>query len=215
MERDAVAFIRSQTRRSAPPLLPELSLRLADDAIALWQRTEETFALSNSPPPYWAFAWAGGQALARYILDHPEIVRGAAVLDFAAGGGLVAIAAMKAGAATATASEIDPLALAATGINAADNAVAVTASGEDFLERGADGFDVVLAGDVFYERPMATRVEAMLRAAHTRGAHVLFGDPGRAYLPTSGIVELAAYDVPVPLTLEDREIRRTRVWRFA
>lgn len=212
---DPAAFICRETRLLAPPAVPELVLHLADEAMELWQRTETELEREGVPPPFWAFAWAGGQALARYILDHPETVRGARVLDFAAGSGLVAIAAMKAGAASATASEIDPFALAAITVNAAANAVAVTASGADYLALGTAGFDVVLAGDVFYERAMASRVETFLRTAHAGGARVLFGDPGRNYLPATGLVALAGYDIAVPLALEDRTIRHSRVLTFA
>jgi predicted nicotinamide N-methyase len=166
------------------------------------------------PPPYWAFAWAGGQALARYILDNPALVAGKTVLDFAAGSGIVAIAAMKAGAARAVASEIDSFSLVAIGLNADENGVRIETEGRDLTSLGADGFDVVLAGDVFYEKPMADRVEPFLAAAHGRGATVLFGDPGRSYLPKTGIEAIAEYQVPVTRALEDSEVKRTRVWRF-
>jgi len=205
------AFVLRETRSKAPPLIPEIRLRLADEAIYLWQATEADLGRAGLPPPFWAFAWAGGQALARHVLDHPEIVRGARVLDFAAGSGIVAIAAGLAGARD----DIDAYARAAILINAADNGVAVTAPDTDFLDCGAAGFDVVLAGDVFYERPMAARVEPFLRTAQAAGAAVLFGDPGRAYLPATGIAPLASYEVPVPRAIEDRDVRTTRVWRFA
>ncbi len=208
------AFILRETRSKAPPLVPEIRLRLADEAMDLWQATEADLGRAGLPPPFWAFAWAGGQALARHVLDHPEIVRGARVLDFAAGSGIVAIAAGLAGASEVVATDIDPYARAAILINASDNGVALSAPATDFLDCGAAGFDVVLAGDVFYERPMAVRVEPFLRAAQTAGAAVLFGDPGRAYLPTAGIAPLASYDVPVPRAIEDRDIRTTRVWHF-
>ena len=208
------AFILRETRSNTPPLVPEIRLRLADEAMDLWQATEADLGRIGLPPPFWAFAWAGGQALARYVLDHPEIVRGARVLDFAAGSGIVAIAAALAGARDVAATDIDPYARAAVLINAADNGVAVEAPEADYLDRGASGFDVVLAGDVFYERPMAALVEPFLRAAHEQGAAVLFGDPGRAYLPAVGIAPLASYDVPVPRAIEDRDIKTTRVWRF-
>lgn len=209
------AFILRETRPHAPPLVPEMRLRLADEAMDLWQATEADLGRAGLPPPFWAFAWAGGQALARHVLDHPEIVRDARVLDFAAGSGIVAIAAKCAGARQVVAADIDPYARAAILINAAANGVEVEASDVDYLDQGAAGFDVVLAGDVFYERPMASRVEPFLRAAQARGAAVLFGDPGRAYLPATGIAPLASYEVPVPRTIEDRDVRTTRVWRFA
>ncbi|MBS1180924.1 MAG: prmA 1 [Proteobacteria bacterium] len=209
------AFILRETRLQAPPLVPEIRLQLADEAMDLWQATEADLGRVGLPPPFWAFAWAGGQALARHVLDHPEIVRGARVLDFAAGSGIVAIAAGLAGARDVVATDIDPYARAAILINAGNNGVAVEAPDIDYLDRGADGFDLVLAGDVFYERPMAVRVEPFLRAAQARGAAVLFGDPGRAYLPAAGIAPLASYEVPVPRAIEDRDVRTTRVWRFA
>ncbi len=209
------AFVLRETRLQAPPLVPEIRLRLADEAMDLWQATEADLGQAGLPPPFWAFAWAGGQALARYVLDHPEIVRGARVLDFAAGSGIVAIAAGLAGARDVVAADIDSYARAAILVNAADNGVVVAAPDTDYLDRGAAGFDVVLAGDVFYERPMAARVEPFLRAAQAAGAVVLFGDPGRAYLPAAGIAPLASYDVPVPRAIEDRDVRTTRVWRFA
>ena len=208
------AFILRETRSKAPPLVPEIRLRLADEAMDLWQATETDLGRAGLPPPFWAFAWAGGQALARHVLDHPEIVRGARVLDFAAGSGVVAIAAKLAGARAVVAADIDTYARAAILINAADNDVVLTAPDTDFLDCGAAGFDVVLAGDVFYERPMAARVEPFLRAAQTTGAAVLFGDPGRAYLPPAGIAPLASYEVPVPRAIEDRDIKTTRVWHF-
>lgn len=208
------AFILHQTRLSAPPLVPEIRLQLADEAMDLWQATEDDLGKAGLPPPFWAFAWAGGQALARHVLDHPKIVAGRRVLDFASGSGIVAIAAALAGAAEVVAAEIDPYARAAAEINAAANGVSLVVPETDYLECGPAGFDVVLAGDVFYERPMAARVEPFLRQAETLGAAVLFGDPGRAYLPTSGIVPLTSYDVPVPRAIEDRDIRTTRIWRF-
>ncbi|SFM56374.1 Predicted nicotinamide N-methyase [Pleomorphomonas diazotrophica] len=208
------AFVLRETRLQVPPLVPEISLRLADEAMDLWQATEADLGKAGLPPPFWAFAWAGGQALARHVLDHPDIVRDTRVLDFAAGSGIVALAAKRAGARHVVAADIDPYARAAIRINAADNGLEIEASDTDYLDLGATGFDVVLAGDVFYERPMAARVEPFLRAAQTRGAAVLFGDPGRAYLPSAGIAPLASYDVPVPRAIEDRDVRTTRIWHF-
>lgn len=208
------AFILRETRLQAPPLVPEVRLHLADEAMDLWQATEADLGKAGLPPPFWAFAWAGGQALARHVLDHPDIVRDARVLDFAAGSGIVGIAAKRAGARHVVAADIDSYARAAIRINAADNGLEIEASDTDYLDLGATGFDVVLAGDVFYERPMATRVEPFLRAAQVHGAAVLFGDPGRAYLPSAGIAPLASYDVPVPRAIEDRDVRTTRIWHF-
>lgn len=203
-------FVLDNTRLSSVPLTPEVRLWLADEAIELWQRTESDQG-TQLPPPFWAFAWAGGQALARYVLDHPATLAGRSVLDLAAGSGLVAIAAMKAGAARVTAVEIDPLAVAAIAVNAEANAVPVTAVLGDVLEQQPQE-DVVLAGDVFYSREMTRRMLSYLRRAAARGATVLVGDPGRAYLPREHLTLLAEYDVPVPPTLEDTPVKRTTVW---
>lgn len=212
---DPAAFIRAETRLIAPPHVPEIRLHLADEALGLWQRTEEELGEMGLPPPYWAFAWAGGQALARWVLDHPAAVAGKAVLDFASGSGVVAIAAKMAGAARVVASEIDGFSLAAIALNAEANGVSVETDARDLLDRGTEGYDVVLAGDVFYEKPMSDRVRPFLEVAHRRGALVLFGDPGRSYLPKSGIEAIADYRVPVTRALEDSEVKHTRVWRFA
>ncbi|GAA2384990.1 class I SAM-dependent methyltransferase [Dactylosporangium salmoneum] len=203
-------FVLANTRLAPVPLTPEVRLHLADEAIELWERTESANG-EQMPPPFWAFAWAGGQALARYVLDNPALVHGRDVLDLAAGSGLVAIAAMHAGAARVTAVEIDALAVAAIGINAEANAVAVTPLLGDVLEQEPDA-EVVLAGDVFYSREMTRRMLAYLRRAAGRGARVLVGDPGRAYLPKDHLTLLAEYDVPVPQTLEDAPVKRTTVW---
>ncbi|WP_345132606.1 class I SAM-dependent methyltransferase [Dactylosporangium darangshiense] len=203
-------FVLANTRLAPVPLTPEVLLHLADEAIELWERTE-TDQGGQMPPPFWAFAWAGGQALARYVLDRPDLLAGRDVLDLAAGSGLVAIAAMKAGAARVTAVEIDALAVTAIGINARANDVEVTARLADILETEPDA-DVVLAGDVFYSREMTRRMLDYLRRAAARGATVLVGDPGRAYLPKDHLTLLAEYDVPVPQTLEDTPVKRTTVW---
>ena len=207
------AFIRANTQLLAPPHTPEIRLHLATELVPIWQKTEEELAAIGVPPPFWAFAWAGGQALARHILDHGDSVRGRRVLDFASGSGLSAIAAAKAGAAHVLATEIDPFAIAAIGLNAAVNGVSVEATLEDMIGRDK-GWDTVLAGDVCYEREMAARVFAWLRALAGRGALVLMGDPGRNYLPSSHLVELAVYDVQTTRELEDREVRRTKVWQI-
>ncbi|MGI5241373.1 class I SAM-dependent methyltransferase [Dactylosporangium sp. CA-139066] len=205
-----IQFVLANTRLAAVPLTPEVRLHLADEAIELWERTESDQG-GQMPPPFWAFAWAGGQALARHILDRPAIVAGRNVLDLAAGSGLVAIAAMRAGAAAATAVEIDALAVAAIGINAEANGVPVTALNKDILETDPDA-EVVLAGDVFYSREMTRRMLAYLQRAAQQGKTVLVGDPGRAYLPTAHLTLLAEYQVPVPQTLEDTPVKRTTVW---
>ena len=210
---EALAFVRAHTALAAPPLLPEIRLHLASELTPLWQATEATLAVQGLAPPYWAFAWVGGQALARYLLDEPEAVRGKRVLDFAAGSGVAGIAALKAGAAAVTASELEPLAHAAIALNAAANGVAVTVCGEDLTAAPAAGWDVILAGDVCYERPMAERVAAWLEAAAAAGAFVLLGDPGRAYLPQHGLVALARYEVATTRELEDRESREVLIYR--
>lgn len=210
---DPVAFILAETRLRPVPHAPEIALHVADEATELWQKTEEELGEIGLPPPFWAFAWAGGQALARYILDQPETVHGRRVLDFASGSGLVAIAAMKAGAAEVTACDIDPFAIAAIGVNAQANGVAVTPLTADIV--GQDGgWDTVLAGDICYEHDLAARVIEWLFALSSRGATVLIGDPGRSYLPKDRLEILAAYEVPVTRTLEDSDIKKSSVWRF-
>jgi predicted nicotinamide N-methyase len=210
---DPLAFIRAETRLLPVPHAPEILLHVADEATALWQKTEEELGEIGLPPPFWAFAWAGGQALARYILDHPDAVRGKRVLDFASGSGLVAIAAMKAGAAEVTACDIDAFAVAAIAINARANGVAVAPVQADLV--GQDGgWEAVLAGDICYERDLAARVAEWLMGLSRRGATVLIGDPGRSYLPREQLDNLAQYQVPVTRTLEDSDIKKTGVWRF-
>jgi len=210
---DSAAFIRAHTRLLPVPHAPEIALHLADEATELWRKTEEELDEIGLPPPFWAFAWAGGQALARYILDHRAIVAGRRVLDFASGSGLVAIAAAKAGAARVEACDIDPFAIAAIPLNALANGVAVEARLIDLV--GADaGWEVVLAGDICYQQDIAERVTDWLSRLDRRGAVVLIGDPGRSYLPTDRLEALAAYVVPVTRALEDAEIKRTSVWRF-
>jgi predicted nicotinamide N-methyase len=204
-------FILENTELLSPPHTPELKLHLASELVPIWQKTEEELAAQGVPPPFWAFAWAGGQALSRYVLDHPETVRGKRVLDFASGSGLSAIAAAKAGASHVLATEIDTFAVAAIALNAEINGVNVSAELLDAV--GTDqGWDTVIAGDICYEREMSARVFAWLRGLAGRGALVLIGDPGRNYLPSSHLVEIAVYDVATTRELEDREVRRTKVW---
>lgn len=213
---DRTAFILANTRPRPVPLVPEISLHVADEAVPLWQKTEEDLGEMGLPPPFWAFAWAGGQALARYVLDHAEIVRGKDVLDLASGSGLVGIAAMKAGARRVHAADIDAFACAAIGINARINAVAVSATSDDLLATENDNrWDVILAGDIFYERDTAERAFAFLARHAARGATILVGDPSRTYLPKSRLTMLAEYSVPVTRELEDNEIKRTAVWTLA
>jgi len=208
---DRLAFIRAHTRLLPVPHAPEISLHVAEEATELWQKTEEELATIGLPPPFWAFAWAGGQALARYILDHPEVVRGRRVLDFASGSGLVAIAAARAGAVQVIAADIDAFAGAAIGLNAGANGVSIEARLDDLL--GLDqGWDVILAGDICYERELAGRVIDWLSSLSQRGATVLIGDPGRSYLPKDRLSEVATYQVPVTRALEDAEIKQSSVW---
>ncbi len=206
-------FIRANTRLMPPPLVPELQLHLAHEAIPLWEKTEEELEQIGLPPPFWAFAWAGGQALARYVLDNPHLAGGRNVLDFAAGSGLVGIAAARCGAARVTASDIDPFAESAMALNAAANDVVLEAVCDDLIGRN-DGWSLVLAGDIFYEAPTAKRVITWFEDLAAGGATVLIGDPGRTYLPRDRLTECALYEVPVSRALEDQEIKRTRVWRL-
>jgi predicted nicotinamide N-methyase len=201
------AFVRANTTIGRPPLVPEIRLHLATEVTPLWQATEASLARFGTPPPFWAFAWAGGQALARYILDHPEAVVGKQVLDVASGSGMVAISAALAGAARVTAADIDPYAAEAIALNAALNGVTIGIETRDLLDRGPAGWAVVTAGDVCYEEPMASRMLALLRRIAARGRLALLGDPGRAYLPREGLIELARYTVPVSRELEDREAK--------
>ena len=207
------SFILAETIIVCPPLVPEIRLHLASEVVPLWQATEANLAERGLPPPSWAFAWPGGQALARHLLDHPELVRGKRVLDFAAGSALAGIAAAKAGAANVAAAEIDRLAIAAIGLNAELNAVELAMIEADIVGQ-AGSWDVVLAGDVCYERPMAERVGQWLGELAAAGVMVLMGDPGRSYLPTTGLREIARYRVPTSLDLEDRLSRETIVWMW-
>ena len=210
---DPAAFVRQQTAIATPPLVPEIRLHLATEVTPLWHATEATMAREGLPPPYWAFAWPGGQALARHVLDHPEAVAGLRVLDFGSGSGLVALAAARAGATSVDAAEIDPFAAAAIALNAGLNGLALRVRTDDLI--GADeGWSAVLVGDMCYERPLAERIVPWLAALAGRGAHVLLADPGRAYLPKTGLAELGRYSVPVSRDLEDRDVRETVVYRL-
>ena len=215
---DGPQFIRANTKLLALPLVPEICLHLAEESLPIWRKTEEELGAMNVPPPYWAFAWAGGQALARYLLDNAAAVARARVLDLGSGSGLTAIAAMRAGAARVLAADIDALALAAIDLNAAANAVAVEATGEDLLVALPDDvrsrFDVVLVGDLFYERSLADRVLSFIEAASANGADILVGDPRRSYFPKERFRQVMEYAVPVTRELEDAEIKRAAVWRL-
>jgi predicted nicotinamide N-methyase len=209
---DPAEFVRRNTAIEAPPLVPEIRLHLATEVTPIWQASEVALSQMGLPPPFWAFAWAGGQALARYLLDHPGEIAGREILDFGSGSGLVAIAAAMAGAARVTAAEIDRFAAAAIAANAALNGVAVDVICEDLT--GSQGsWPVITAGDVCYEQPMSGKTIAWLHQRAAAGSHVLLADPGRAYRPDAGIQELARYDVPTSRELEDREMREAIVWR--
>jgi predicted nicotinamide N-methyase len=206
----AADFVRAHTRLAPVPFVPEVLLHQADEPIALWAATEA--AGTEQPPPFWAFAWAGGQALARHVLDDPGLVAGRDVLDLATGSGLVAVAAARAGARPVTANDIDPLSVAAAAANAQANDVDVRLVEGDLLQTD-DRYAVILAGDVFYSREMSARVLPFLRRAAGRGSLVLVGDPGRAYLPTDWMIKRASYDVPVIESLESVPVRHTTVWQ--
>ncbi len=217
LSQDPEAFIRANTRLEAPPLVPEVQLYLASEVVPLWEATETELAEKGLPPPFWAFAWAGGQALSRYLLDHPKVVRGKRVLDFAAGSGLQGIAARLAGAATVEAVDIDAFACAACRLNAAANAVEITVKEADIVGSDNPGWDVVLAGDICYEGPAAARITAWLRRLAAPGDSgdclVLMGDPGRTYLPKQGLERIIAYGVKTSRELEDSDLRNAVVWK--
>lgn len=234
-EVDHTTFIRANTNILAVPLTPEIQLHLAHEAVPLWQKTEEELGALGLPPPFWAFAWAGGQALARYVLDNPETVADKTAIDLASGSGLVAIAAMKSGAKHVTAADIDEFAAAAIVLNFSCNSVQAAQAGEpsrhenlehrhtdrltivsdNLLEFKPPQVDIILVGDLFYEKSTAEKVFAWLSAAKLQGSNVLIGDPGRSYLPKDKLTKLAEYNVPVTRDLEDAEIKRTAVWTLA
>src|SRR6185503_13531605 len=206
-------FIAQNTRLQRPPHTPEIRLHLADEITPIWRLTEEALAEIGLPPPFWAFAWAGGQALARYILDHREVVAGRRVLDFASGSGIVGIAGRLAGASAVTCADVDAFCGAALALNAAANGVAVDYTGDDLLGAPPPAWaQVILAGDICYEKPLAERVMAWLGAARAAGATVLIGDPGRSYFPKTGLTKLAEYQVPTTRELEDMAVKKTAVW---
>ena len=206
------AFIRENTSILSPPLVPEIKLYLAHEALPIWQKTEEELGEIGLPPPFWAFAWAGGQALARYILDNPELVKNKRVIDIASGSGLVAIAAMKAGAASVLAADIDAFSIAAITLNADLNAVHLATTAENLLATNPPNVDAILVGDLFYEKHVAELCLGWLRQA--KNCKILIGDPGRSYLPKNALIKIAEYSVPVSRDLEDAEIKQTAVWKL-
>jgi predicted nicotinamide N-methyase len=206
------SFIRANTRILAPPLVPEIALHLAEESLPIWQKTEEELGEINVPPPYWAFAWAGGQALARYILDHPAEVAGKRVLDLGSGSGLTAIASCLAGAERVLAADIDAMALAAVRLNAAHNGVDVATVSDDVLSSPPGPFDTVLVGDLFYERELAERVLTYVSLAAAHGQRILIGDPQRNYFPRGRFQLAGEYRVAVTRELEDATIKQTAVW---
>jgi len=211
---DPAAFIRTNTKILSPPLLPEIRLHLAEQSLPIWMKTEEELGESGLPPPYWAFAWPGGQALGRHLLDNPALVAGKPVLDLAAGCGMTAIAALKAGAARAIGNDIDEFAGAAMGLNAALNGVAIEVRLGDMLSGPPMPDHVILVGDLFYEKPLAAKVLAWLDACQLAGATILTGDPQRTYFPKHRFTRVADYQVPVSRELEDAELKPTAIWRL-
>lgn len=210
---DLIEFVRRQTAPAPVPLAPELRVHQASALTPLWHATAAKLA-GWDDSPFWAFPWAGGQAVARHVLDHPELVRGRRVFDFASGSGLVALAALRAGAAAALASDVDPFCEAAVRANAELNGLAIPFRAGDPIGDPLDGFDVVLAGDVFYERALGARSAAWFGALAARGALVIAGDAGRTYAPRSGFEVLATYEVPTTVEIEDAPVRSARVLRF-
>ena len=209
---DPAGFVRRNTALHEPPLVPEVKLHLASEIVPIWQMTEEELEKSGLPPPFWAFAWAGGQALSRYILDNPHIVSGKDVLDFGAGSGLIGVSAAKAGAKSVLSADIDNFAVEAIMLNAEANGVVIDATAEDLVGVENRGWQVILVGDMCYERPLAERIEVWLRRLASEGAVVLIGDPGRTYLPKTGLRKLVSYAVMTTRELEDTDVRNTSVW---
>ncbi|HTH96081.1 MAG TPA: 50S ribosomal protein L11 methyltransferase [Stellaceae bacterium] len=213
-------FIETHTIPVHPPLVPEVTLYTATEITPIWEASEAELAAAEVPPPFWAFPWAGGQALARYILDNPELVAGRHVLDFGSGSGLVGIAALKAGARSVEAAEIDPIACTVIGLNAGMNGVELTATPRDVIGEplakmaNGQGCSVVLVGDMCYERPLAEALTSWLRHEAAQGAAVLMGDAGRNYLPGRGLARLAQFAVPTTLELEDKTVRDATIWRL-
>ena len=211
---DRRAFIRQQTRPLPVPSLPEITLFQADEVTPLWLMTEADMTRDRLSPPFWAFAWSGGQALGRYVLDNPHIVRGKRVLDIASGSGLVGIAAMQAGAASVLCNDIDPYAEAAVALNAEQNGVTLAFTGRNLLDNGAPEADVILAGDICYEKGMTDAMLSYFRRAAGQNIEVYVGDPHRSYFPTSGLSKLADYDILTNADIEDATVKPASVWKL-
>jgi predicted nicotinamide N-methyase len=208
------AFIKSNTRLLTPPLVPEIRLHLAEESLPIWQKTEEEFGQGNVPPPFWAFAWAGGQALARYVLDNRRLVGGKDVLDLGSGSGLAAIAACKAGGAMVLAADIDSWATAAVELNAAANGFRLATTSADLLAAEPPAVDLILMGDLFYERGLAESALIFIERAAAKGMRILIGDPQRSYFPRGRFERVAEYTVSVTRELEDADIKHTAVWQL-
>lgn len=208
---EAKAFIRANTRVAQAPGLP-IRLHTADELTPIWEATEKDLAEANVAPPFWAFPWAGGQALSRYVLDNPEIVRGKLVLDLASGSGLVAVAAALAGAAEVVANDIDPMCEAAVALNADLNGVAISYHGGNLLDGDPPDYDVILAADVFYEQRPAQMFRSMLERCHANGSTILAGDPGRTYFPRDAFRQVAEFAVETTTEIENHPIQTARVW---
>jgi predicted nicotinamide N-methyase len=206
------ALVLARTRAQSPPVVPELRLHLADDMDAAWSSLQSELDDDELPPPFWAFAWLGGQALARHVLDRPHLVRGRRVLDLATGSGLCALAARRAGAAAVRAVDVDPFAVEAVGLNAVLNSIEVDVACVDVLDDDPPQVDLVLAGDVFYDAAMAQRVQPWLLQAVRSGTEVLVGDPGRHYLPRALCAELSSVQVPTTRALEGVDVKTVRVY---
>jgi predicted nicotinamide N-methyase len=208
---EAKAFIRANTRVASVPGLP-IRIYTADELTPIWEATEKDLAEANVAPPFWAFPWAGGQALSHYVLDNPDLVRGKLVLDLASGSGLVAVAAALAGAAQVVANDIDPMCEAAVALNAELNAVSIDYLAGNLLDGDPPDYDVILAADVFYEQTPARLFRAMLERCHANGSTILAGDPGRTYFPRDAFKQVAEYDVTTTTEIENNPMKSARVW---
>ncbi len=211
---DPAEFIRTQTRIASPSIVPEVQLHLAAEFTPLWQMIEDRLHHAGLPPPFWAVAWPGGQGAARYILDTPDLVKGKRVIDLASGSGLIAIAAMMAGAKSALAVDIDSLAIEAIKLNAEINRVEIKTSERIDFNKPASGADLIFAGDICYQQAMSTTLMRWLRLCVEKGTPVCLSDPGRAYVPQEGLVRVASYDVPTSRDIEDKEMRTASVWKL-